>query len=136
MAAKTPAFMPVRIAIASALVFAFSGCATTGFIVAQWDSGIESPAQTRCERLDFKSRSAMQEAFARYNGWKMVYLAQPDINAMHFDGLVCFERNAGAPVATPEITRDDTKPAEARPPADDTPPASAPRQPVGSTPTF
>jgi hypothetical protein len=83
-----------KIAIAAILVcLTLAGCAPANIIASKWDSGISGArVQTRCERVDMRSKSEMDEVFARYDGWKLIYVSEYTTgNKLGTDGAVCFE---------------------------------------------
>lgn len=136
MTRRSPASIRGCGALLAVLLLVAAGCASPGFVVSRWDSGLTGSLQTRCERLDFNHRGALQEAFVRHDGWKLIYLAQPDINALHFDGLACFERNGVNEPLPPLSSPVESDPAGQRPEPPDAPTAPPPRKSMGTTPTF
>lgn len=71
-----------------------AGCAPANIITAKWDSGLSGAnAQTRCEQVDMRNKSAMDAIFSKYDGWKMIYVSEYTTgNKLGTDGAVCFER--------------------------------------------
>lgn len=49
--------------------------------------------QTRCEATDMRDQSDMQELFAKYDGWRLIYLSEfTTSNRVGTSSVVCFER--------------------------------------------
>lgn len=73
---------------------ALTACAPANITSAKWDSGASgSSLQTRCERVDMRDKSDMDSAFAKYDGWKMVYASEyTTSNRFGTVGVVCFEK--------------------------------------------
>lgn len=85
-----------KIISVSLLLFVFCvlaiGCQPANITAVKWNSNINS-AQTRCERVDIRDRDEMEKVFAKYDGWKMVYISEyTTSNMARTDSVVCFER--------------------------------------------
>lgn len=72
-----------------------AGCAPANITSAKWDTGINSAnTQTRCEHVDLRDQAAMSALFAKYDGWKLVYISEYTTqNKIGTDAAVCFERS-------------------------------------------
>jgi hypothetical protein len=71
------------------------GCAQANITSARWDSGFNSKTRTRCERLDMRNTIEMDKTFAKYDGWKLIYVSEYTTpNRFGTDAAVCFERGA------------------------------------------
>jgi len=69
------------------------GCAPANIASAKWDSAWTSKTQTRCERVDMRSKPEMDQTFAKYDGWKLIYVSEYTTpNRFGTDGVACFER--------------------------------------------
>ena len=71
-----------------------AGCAPANIITAKWDSGVSGAnVQTRCEQVDMRKKSEMDAIFAKYDGWKLIYISEyTTTNRIGTDAAVCFER--------------------------------------------
>ena len=70
-----------------------AGCTGANITSAKWDSGIGGTVQTRCEQLDMRNNAAMQATFAKYDGWKLIYISEYTTpNRVGTDAAVCFQR--------------------------------------------
>lgn len=71
-----------------------TGCAPANIVASKWESGVSGTnAQTRCEQVDMRSKSEMESAFTKYDGWKLVYISEyTTANIIGTDAAVCFER--------------------------------------------
>jgi hypothetical protein len=83
----------ILIAIVASCIL-ISGCAPANITAVNWPSGTNGEnIQTRCERVDMRNQSEMEEVFSRYDGWKLVYLSEYTTeNKVGTDAAVCFER--------------------------------------------
>ena len=70
-----------------------AGCEPAGITAVRWDSGLKSPnVQVRCERVDMRDQSEMNAAFAKYDGWKLIYISEYTTgHKVGTDAAVCFE---------------------------------------------
>lgn len=69
-----------------------SACQPANITAVKWNSNTAN-AQTRCERVDIRIKEQMEKVFAKYDGWKMVYMSEyTTSNMMTTDSVVCFER--------------------------------------------
>ena len=76
-----------------AAIAALWGCAPANIASAKWDSGFNSKTKTRCERIDMRNKIEMDQAFAKYDGWKLIYVSEYTTpNRFGTDGVACFER--------------------------------------------
>jgi hypothetical protein len=75
-------------------VWSLAGCAGANIVAAKWDSGSSGAnVQTRCEQLDMRAKSEMDRVFAKYDGWKLVYISEyTTSNRVGTDAAVCFQR--------------------------------------------
>lgn len=71
-----------------------AGCQPANITAVKWDTGEKGAnVQTRCERVDMRDRAEMQSAFARYDGWKLIYVSEYTTgNKSGTDAAVCFEK--------------------------------------------
>lgn len=71
-----------------------AGCEPANITAVKWDSGISGAnAQTRCEQVDMRDKVAMDIVFAKYDGWKLIYISEYTTgNRVGTDAAVCFER--------------------------------------------
>ena len=71
-----------------------AGCQPANVIAVKWDSGVSGAnAQVRCEQVDMRDKAAMDTVFAKYDGWKLVYISEyTTSNKVGTDAAVCFER--------------------------------------------
>jgi hypothetical protein len=69
-------------------------CAPANIVASKWDSGVSGAnTQTRCEQVDMRNKSDMDSIFAKYDGWKLVYISEYTTgNRIGTDAAVCFER--------------------------------------------
>ena len=72
-----------------------ASCAPANITSAKWDSGVNGAnAQTRCEQIDMRSNTEMAQVFAKYDGWKLVYISEYTTgHKFGTDAAVCFERS-------------------------------------------
>ncbi len=72
-----------------------AGCAPANITAVNWDTGIsDDTLQTRCVRVDMRDQNAMSQVFAKYDGWKLVYLSEYTTgHKVGTDGSVCFQRS-------------------------------------------
>jgi hypothetical protein len=77
------------------LFIVLSGCAPANITAVKWDSGEKGGnVQTRCERVDMREPTEMEKAFAKYDGWKLIYISEYTTpNKIGTDAAVCFERS-------------------------------------------
>ena len=70
-----------------------ASCAPANIVASKWDSGVSgSHVQTRCEQIDMRNKSEMDRIFAKYDGWKLVYISEYTTgNRIGTDAAVCFE---------------------------------------------
>jgi hypothetical protein len=71
-----------------------AGCQPANVTAVKWDSGVSGAnAQTRCEQVDMRDKSDMDRIFAKYDGWKLVYISEYTTgHKIGTDAAVCFER--------------------------------------------
>ena len=71
-----------------------AGCQPANIIASKWDSGVSGAnLQTRCEEVDMRSNSEMASLFAKYDGWKLVYISEYTTgHKIGTHAAVCFER--------------------------------------------
>lgn len=70
-----------------------AGCQPANVTAVKWDSGVSGAnAQTRCEQVDMRNKAAMDAIFAKYDGWKLIYISEyTTSNKIGTDAAVCFE---------------------------------------------
>lgn len=70
-----------------------ANCAPANITSAKWDSGVSAPnAKTRCEHIDMRNQSQMDSVFAKYDGWKLIYISEYTTeHKLGTDAAVCFE---------------------------------------------
>ena len=70
------------------------GCAPANIITAKWDTPVAAvDAQTRCEHVDMRDKAQMDAVFAKYDGWKLVYISEYTTpHKIGTDAAACFER--------------------------------------------
>jgi hypothetical protein len=69
------------------------GCQPANITSAKWDSGISGNTQVRCEQVDMRKNNEMANVFAKYDGWKLVYISEYTTgNRIGTDGAACFEK--------------------------------------------
>ncbi len=71
-----------------------ASCAPANITAVKWDSGISgSQNETRCVQVDLRDQAAMDKLFAKYDGWKLVYISEYTTqHKIGTDACVCFER--------------------------------------------
>jgi hypothetical protein len=71
-----------------------AGCQPANIAAVKWDSGVSGAnVQTRCERVDMRDKAEMDNLFAKYDGWKLVYISEYTTgHKIGTDAAVCFER--------------------------------------------
>ncbi|MDP1784939.1 MAG: hypothetical protein Q8K81_05890 [Sulfuricurvum sp.] len=71
----------------------FTACAPANIQSQIRNSDVNSNMMTRCEEVDMRSNSAMNELFQKYDGWRMVYISEYTTgNKIGTSGSVCFEK--------------------------------------------
>ena len=71
----------------------FTACAPANIQSQIRSSDANSNMMTRCEEVDMRSNSAMNELFQKYDGWRMVYISEYTTgNKIGTSGSVCFEK--------------------------------------------
>ena len=80
--------------LASLTCVCLAGCQPANIIATKWDTGVSGAnAQTRCEEVDMRSKSEMDSVFAKYDGWKLVYISEYTTgHKIGTDAAICFER--------------------------------------------
>ena len=70
-----------------------TACAPANIVASKWESGMHGPnIETRCEEVDMRSNSEMGKLFAKYDGWKLIYISEYTTgNRVGTDAAVCFE---------------------------------------------
>jgi hypothetical protein len=70
-----------------------AGYAGANIVSTKWDSGvIGNNIQTRCEQVDLRNKAEMDSIFAKYDGWKLIYISEYTTpNRLGTDACVCFE---------------------------------------------
>lgn len=78
-----------------ALCLSLCACEGANIAAAKWDSGFNGPnLQTKCEEVDMRSNSDMEEVFKKYDGWKLVYISEYTTgHKTGTHGVACFEKN-------------------------------------------
>lgn len=71
-----------------------AGCAPANITASKWDSGLSgATVQTRCEEVDMRVNSDMENVFSKYDGWKLIYVSEfTTANRFGSVGTACFER--------------------------------------------
>ncbi len=71
-----------------------TACAPANIVASKWESGMHSPnIETRCEEVDMRSNAEMGKLFAKYDGWKLIYISEYTTgNRIGTDAAACFER--------------------------------------------
>ncbi len=71
-----------------------AGCQPANVTAVKWDSGVSGAnAQVRCEQVDMRNKAEMDGIFAKYDGWKLIYISEYTTgNRIGTDAAVCFER--------------------------------------------
>ncbi|KHL68501.1 hypothetical protein [Pseudomonas flexibilis] len=70
-----------------------AGCAPANITSAKWDTNNGANVTTRCEQVDMRSKKEMDKTFAKYDGWKLVYVSEyTTANRFGTDGVACFEK--------------------------------------------
>lgn len=71
-----------------------AACQPANITAVKWDTGEKGAnVMTRCERVDMRDRSEMDQAFSKYDGWKLIYVSEYTTgNKSGTDAAVCFER--------------------------------------------
>lgn len=71
-----------------------TGCQPANITASKWDSGLTAgTTMTRCEEVDMRSNSEMSKTFAKYEGWKLIYLSEYTTgNKLGTSGSACFEK--------------------------------------------
>lgn len=70
-----------------------TGCAPANIVSSRWETGLNGAnIETRCEEVDMRSNSDMNKVFAKYDGWKLIYISEYTTgNRIGTDAAVCFE---------------------------------------------
>ena len=70
-----------------------AGCAPANITASKWDSGLGSVStKIRCEQVDMRNKSEMDQIFAKYDGWKLIYISEYTTgHKIGTDSAVCFE---------------------------------------------
>ena len=80
--------------VVSLLCIAVMGCAGANITSQLRQSRLDGGnAQTRCERLDMRNATELNQVFERYEGWQVLYISE--FTTQHIVGtsaVVCFER--------------------------------------------
>lgn len=84
--------MKILAVVAVGLIIA--GCTPANIIATKWDSGAAGKnASTRCKNVDMIDNSEMKSIFAKYDGWKMVYMSEYTTGILSgTSAAVCFEK--------------------------------------------
>jgi hypothetical protein len=78
----------------TALVFSFSGCAPANIASQIRDNSDNTNMMTRCVEVDMRSQSEMDEAFAKFDGWRVIYISEYTTgNKIGTSGSICFEKS-------------------------------------------
>lgn len=78
-------------AVVSAIVF--TACAPANIQAQIRNSDTNSNMMTRCEEVDMRSNSDMNELFAKYDGWRVFYISEYTTeHKSGTSGSVCFEK--------------------------------------------
>jgi hypothetical protein len=87
-------FMKKTLLLALLASLCLAGCQPANIIASKWDTGLSGEnAQTRCEEVDMRSKSEMDAAFAKYDGWKLIYISEYTTgHKIGTHAAVCFER--------------------------------------------
>ena len=83
----------IRGSLGLALIIGFTGC-NPARIQAQFRKpDLNSNMQTRCEEIDMRDNSEMEEVFEKYDGWRMIFVSEyTTSNLFGTSASVCFER--------------------------------------------
>lgn len=84
-----------RLAAATLLIGLFTGCAPANITAVKWDNAVKGPdVQTRCEEIDMRDATAMNQFFPKYDGWNIIYVSEyTTTNRFGTDAVVCFQRS-------------------------------------------
>ena len=83
--------------IASALAFSviggLTGCSPANISSQLRGSSENSNMMTRCEEVDVRSNSELEELMSKYDGWRLIYVSEYTTgHKIGTSGAVCFER--------------------------------------------
>jgi len=79
--------------IGLALAIGLTGCNPANIQSQLRTSDLNSNMKTRCEEVDMRDNSEMNELFKKYDGWRMVYISEyTTSNLSGTSGSVCFEQ--------------------------------------------
>jgi len=83
--------------ITSAVAFAFlgslSGCAPANIQSQLRGSSSNSNMMTRCEEVDVRSNSELEELTSKYDGWRLIYVSEYTTgHKLGTSGAICFEK--------------------------------------------
>lgn len=83
----------MRHAAAALSALLLAGCAGANIVSSRWDGEAGASTETRCEQVDMRSKTDMDRAFTKYDGWKLVYISEYTTpNRVGTDAAVCFQR--------------------------------------------
>jgi len=72
----------------------FTGCQPANIQAQMRISDGNTNMITRCEEVDMRSNSEMEEVFTRYDGWKVFYISEyTTSNKIGTSGTICFEKS-------------------------------------------
>jgi len=76
-----------------ATISMFSGCAPANIQSQLRDSAENSNMMTRCEEVDARSNSELEEILSKYDGWRLIYVSEYTTgNRIGTSAAVCFEK--------------------------------------------
>jgi len=79
--------------LALGLLSALTGCSPANISSQMRDSSDNSNMMTRCEEVDARSNSELEETFAKYDGWRLIYVSEYTTgNKLGTSASVCFEK--------------------------------------------
>ena len=81
----------ILLVLASVII---AGCQPANVTSVMTDSRVSGTnVQTRCEYLDMRNQASMDAVFAKYDGWKLIYISEYTSDKLFgTSSAVCFER--------------------------------------------
>ncbi|BFU77209.1 hypothetical protein ALC152_04240 [Arcobacter sp. 15-2] len=80
--------------LGSIIALCFAGCQPANIQAQMRVASDNSNMKTRCEEVDMRSNTEMQEVFSKYDGWRVFYISEyTTSNKIGTSGSICFEKN-------------------------------------------
>jgi hypothetical protein len=79
----------------AATALSFTACEPALIQAQMRASAKNSNMITRCEEVDMRSNSELEEVFSKYDGWRLIYISEYTTgNKIGTSGAACFEKPA------------------------------------------